>query len=173
MSAGPTALAGARVVTPEGVLDDGWVRIADGVIAEIGRGEIGRGGAPGSALDLGGGWLVPGFVDLHVHMREPGNEAAETIETGSRAAVKGGFTAVVAMPNTDPCMDDPAVIRQVIDLGARSLCTVKPSAAISLGRAGEQLAPMGELAALGEVLKNYPVFIWGFDGIVDVLHSGR
>lgn len=67
MNAAPTALAGARVVTPEGVLDDGWVRIADGVIAEVGRGEIGRGDPPGSALDLGGGWLVPGFVDLHCH----------------------------------------------------------------------------------------------------------
>lgn len=67
MSAGPTALAGARVVTPDGVLDDGWVRIADGVLAEVDRGEIGRGDPPGSALDLGGGWLVPGFVDLHCH----------------------------------------------------------------------------------------------------------
>ena len=100
-------------------------------------------------IDAAGCLITPGFVDLHVHMREPGNEAAETVETASRAAAKGGFTAVVAMPNTDPCMDDPAVINQVIELGRTALCTVKPSAAISMGRAGEQLTPMGELAALG------------------------
>ncbi len=145
-----TVIKGGRILDQTGersgdvVVDD-----ATGLITEVGpelRVDQSRGDR---TLDATGCVITPGFVDLHVHMREPGNEAAETIETASRAAAKGGFTAVVAMPNTDPCMDDPAVISQVIELGRTALCTVKPSAAISMGRAGEQLTPMGELAALG------------------------
>jgi dihydroorotase len=100
-------------------------------------------------LDAGGCHVTPGFVDLHVHLRQPGNEAAETIESGSRAAARGGFTAVVAMPNTTPCMDSAAVIQDVIAWSKTALCEVKPSAAITVGRAGSQLSPMGELVELG------------------------
>lgn len=140
-----TVIKGGRILDQSGersgdvVVDD-----ATGLITEVGPDLAGD-----RTIDATGCIVTPGFVDIHVHMREPGNEAAETIETASRAAAKGGFTAVVAMPNTDPCMDDPAVINQVIELGRTALCTVKPSAAISMGRAGEQLAPMGELADLG------------------------
>ena len=94
--------------------------------------------------------VSPGFVDLHVHLREPGDEEAETIETGTRAAASGGFTAVVAMPNTRPALDDAAVVSSVLALGKQAgLCDVVSSGCITVARAGEQLAPMGELYALG------------------------
>src|SRR4051812_8248459 len=100
-------------------------------------------------LDCSGCIVSAGLVDLHTHLREPGREEAETIETGSRAAALGGYTAVVAMPNTEPAIDSPAVVRQVLEQGAKALCQVLPAAAITVGRAGEQLVPMAELAALG------------------------
>ncbi len=105
---------------------------------------------PGTVvLDASGCLVGPGLVDLHAHLREPGREEAETIETGSRAAALGGYTAVVAMPNTEPAMDSAAVIRQVQDLGADALCDVFPAGAITMGREGKLLAPMAEMAALG------------------------
>jgi dihydroorotase len=97
-----------------------------------------------------GGAVAPGLVDLHVHLREPGDEEAENIETGTRAAARGGFTAVVAMPNARPALDDAAVVSSVLATGkAVGLCEVVSSGCITVGRAGEQLAPMGELYALG------------------------
>ncbi len=93
--------------------------------------------------------MLPGLVDLHTHLREPGGEDAETVLTGSRCAVRGGFTAVVAMPNTSPAIDSAAVVRQVLALGEDALCEVATSAAITVGRAGEVLAPMGELVDEG------------------------
>jgi dihydroorotase len=101
------------------------------------------------SLDAGGCHVTPGFVDLHVHLRQPGGEAAETIETGSRAAALGGFTAVVAMPNTTPCMDSGPVVNDVLAWSRSALCEVKPSAAITVGRDGTALSPMGELVGLG------------------------
>jgi dihydroorotase len=100
-------------------------------------------------LDASGCVVAPGLVDLHVHLREPGMEEAETIETGARAAALGGFTAVVAMPNTTPPHDDPAVVGAVLAKGSRSTCEVHAAGAITKGRAGCELAPMGELHALG------------------------
>jgi len=103
-----------------------------------------------TVLDASECIVAPGFVDLHVHLREPGKEEAETIETGSRAAALGGFTAVVAMPNTDPAQDCVAVVDFVRAQGRKAgLCEVLPSGCITIGRAGEQLAPYGELAAAG------------------------
>ena len=103
-----------------------------------------------TVLDATGCIVGPGLVDLHTHLREPGNEAAETIETGSRAAALGGFTAVLAMPNTNPAIDSAAVVEQVLQLGAKAgLVDVHVAGAITMGRAGELLAPMGEMAELG------------------------
>jgi dihydroorotase len=94
--------------------------------------------------------VSPGLVDLHVHLREPGDEEAETIETGTRAAARGGFTAVLAMPNTRPPLDDAAVVSSVLAKAASvGLCEVVSSGCITVGREGKQLAPMGELHALG------------------------
>jgi dihydroorotase len=100
-------------------------------------------------LDAGGCVVAPGLVDLHTHLRQPGREEAETVETGSRAAALGGYTAVVSMPNTEPAIDDAAVVREVQALGRVALCDVEVAGAITVGRAGERLAPMAEMAALG------------------------
>ncbi len=101
-------------------------------------------------LDAGGCVVAPGLVDLHTHLRQPGDEEAETVESGTRAAALGGFTAVVAMPNTDPPLDSAEAVRTVLDLadgGDRTEVAV--AGAITVGRRGERLAPMAELAALG------------------------
>lgn len=101
-------------------------------------------------LDGTGCFVSPGFVDLHVHLREPGREESETIETGSRAAALGGFTAIVAMPNTDPTQDSVSVVEFVRQRGEHAgLCEVLPAASITVARAGEVLSPMAELRDAG------------------------
>jgi dihydroorotase len=100
-------------------------------------------------LDASGCLVMPGLVDLHTHLREPGFEEAETIESGARAAARGGYTCVVAMPNTMPPVDSAGIVREVLGLGAGTCCDVRTSAAITVGRRGEALTPMAELAALG------------------------
>ncbi len=124
------------------------ILVVDGRIVAIGGSvEVPSGG---EVLDATGCVVGPGLVDLHTHLREPGNEAAETIETGSRAAMLGGYTAVVAMPNTTPAIDSAAVVEQVLRLGrSAGLCEVLVAGAITVGRAGERLAPMAEMAELG------------------------
>jgi dihydroorotase len=120
------------------------VLVRDGVVAAVGEGL-----SAAHTLDAGGCVVAPGLVDLHTHLREPGREEAETVETGSRAAALGGYTAVVAMPNTEPAIDSAAVVRQVLDLGATALCHVAVAGAITVGREGTQLAPLAEMADLG------------------------
>jgi dihydroorotase len=101
-------------------------------------------------LDATGCVVAPGFVDLHAHLREPGREDAETIETGSRAAALGGYTAVVAMPNTDPPQDSRGVVELVRGRGEDAgLCEVLPAGCITMGRGGEVLAPFAELVDSG------------------------
>ena len=121
------------------------VRIENETVVEVGanlKGDI--------ELDASGCIVTSGFVDLHAHLREPGKEEAETIETGSRAGALGGYTALVAMPNTDPPQDSVAVIDFVREQGKRAgLVDVIPSGCITLGRQGETLAPMAELAQAG------------------------
>jgi dihydroorotase len=142
-------LADSLVIKGGRVIDATGARDAD-VLLESGRvAEVGANLRGDAVLDASGAIVSPGLVDLHVHLREPGGEEAETIETGARAAALGGFTAVIAMPNTEPPQDDPAVVSSVLAKGARSLCDVHAAGAITVGRAGEALAPMGELYALG------------------------
>jgi dihydroorotase len=139
-----TVVKGGRIVDATGE------RTGDVVIGEDGRiAAVGDDLHADVVVDAGGCVVAPGLVDLHTHLREPGREEAETIETGSRAAALGGYTAVVAMPNTEPAIDCAAVVRQVLDAGARSLVDVRSSGAITIDRAGETLAPMAEMAALG------------------------
>jgi len=136
-------IRGGRVVDATGSRDVD-VLVEGGHITDVGPGLAGD-----VVLDASGAIVAPGLVDLHVHLREPGGEDAETIDTGARAAALGGFTAVIAMPNTEPPQDDPAVVSSVLATGARALCDVHAAGAITVGRAGEALAPMGELYALG------------------------
>lgn len=116
----------------------------------IGIHSAGQGPAGDQELDASSCLVSPSFVDLHVHLREPGREESETIESGSRAAALGGFGAVVAMPNTEPAQDTPAVIEFVRSQGrAAGWCDVIPAGCITVGRAGELLVPFAELQASG------------------------
>jgi dihydroorotase len=138
-------IRGGRVLDQMGERDDD-VLIADGQVAAVG----GALDDADTVLDASGCVVAPGFVDLHAHLREPGREEAETIETGSRAAALGGYTAVVAMPNTDPPQDSRGVVELVRAQGATAgLCEVLPAGCITVGRAGEQLAPFAELVDAG------------------------
>lgn len=123
------------------------VAIADGRVQAVGDGLDVPSGA--TVLDAGGCSVAPGLVDLHAHLRQPGNEEAETVETGARAAALGGYTAVMAMPNTEPPLDSASAVREVLELGRGVMVEVAVAGAITVGRAGERLAPMAELAALG------------------------
>ena len=137
-------LKGGRVVDPASGTDRTLdVRIDGTSVAEVGE----RLAANGSeVVDCGGAVVAPGFVDLHVHFREPGGEESETIESGSRAAAVGGYTAVCAMPNTDPPADDASVVEYVWRRGREvGLVDVFPIGAITRGRAGKTLAPMREM----------------------------
>jgi dihydroorotase len=144
---GGLLVRGGTIVDPNGERTAD-VRIRDGHVVEVGEGlraDVGE-----REVDAGGCIVSPGFVDLHVHLREPGDEEAETIWSGTRAAARGGFTAVVAMPNTCPPLDDASVVSSVLRTAeAEGLCQVASSGCITIGREGRELAPMGEMYALG------------------------
>ena len=135
---------GGSVVTEDGVV------VADLMVQGGEISEIGSGLSADEVVDISGLTIFPGFVDLHAHLREPGREDTETIETGSRAGALGGYTAVVAMPNTNPAQDNVPTIEFVRLQGQRAgLLEVIPSGCITVGREGKALAPMAELAKAG------------------------
>ena len=124
--------------------DPADILVVDGVIADIGRVEVPAGARQ---VDADGLFALPGLVDLHTHLREPGREDAETVLTGTRAAAAGGFTAVHAMANTDPVADTAGVVEQVWRLGQEAgYCDVAPVGAVTVGIAGQQLAELGAMA---------------------------
>ena len=124
------------------------VLVSGGRIAKIGKGLAAPAGA--RTVDVGGKLVVPGLVDLHVHLREPGHEYKEDVASGSRAAAAGGFTTVCAMPNTSPTNDTRAVTELILRRAAEvGLARVRPVGAISQGLEGERLAEMGELRDAG------------------------
>ncbi|MCA9736932.1 MAG: dihydroorotase [Gemmatimonadetes bacterium] len=147
----PLLLRGGRVIDPSARLDAVLdVLLADGRVAALGEALE----APETALvqELGGKVVTPGLIDVHVHLREPGGEHKETLASGLAAAAAGGFTAVCAMPNTDPPLDDASSIRFVLERGARVRgARVYPVGALSRGRQGERLTDVGELVDAGAV----------------------
>ena len=142
-------IEGGRVVDPASGVDGvRTVVVRDGKVAEVAeRVERPR---DARAIDARGRWVTPGFVDLHVHLREPGQEYKETVATGAQAAVAGGFTAVCAMPTTAPPNDNTSVTELILARAAAAgLARVFPVGCISKGQKGEDLAEFGELRAAG------------------------
>ena len=124
--------------------------ITDGRVAEVR--EPGAGGEADEILDARGCWIVPGLIDMHTHLREPGYEYKETVLTGTRAALAGGFTAVACMANTNPVNDNGAVTKYILEKSAAAgLARVYPIGAVSVGLAGERLAEIGEMREAGIV----------------------
>jgi dihydroorotase len=143
----PIVLRGGRVVDPRAGRDElADVRIDRGRVAAIGDAD----GDDAQVIVCEGAIVVPGLVDLHAHLREPGYEQKETIETGTRAAALGGYTAVAAMANTQPVADHAAIVHEIRDLAiAAGLCELFPVGAITKGLEGESLAEMGEMVDAG------------------------
>ena len=151
MSHRPLVLKGGRILDPSTRTDSiGDVIIIDGKIASSGE----RAGKVNDAeiVDCDGMIVSPGFIDVHCHLREPGREDVETIATGARAAAAGGFTAVCAMPNTDPVTDNQAAVGFIARQAQRAdAARVHVIGAISVGQKGETLAEFGEMVAAGAV----------------------
>ena len=141
-------IKGGTAVLPEGcVVCD--LLLEGGKIARIGTG-LSAAGA--DVLDAAGLHVFPGLIDMHVHLREPGYEYKEDIASGSAAAVRGGFTQVCCMPNTDPVCDNAAVVSYIVRRGKEvGLCKVRPIGAMTVGEKGEQLAEMGKMKDAGAV----------------------
>ena len=151
MSGRPILLQGGRIIDPSRDFDHvGDVLIQDGKIASGG----GKLGVPDGAdvRNVAGKIVAPGLVDIHVLLRVPGNEDEENVASGARAAAAGGFTAICAMPNTDPVTDNQAAVGFIVRQSDRAgLARVHPIGAISLGQKGERLAEFGEMVAAGAV----------------------
>jgi len=139
-----------RIIDPSSSLDQVCdLLIENGKISRLERDIT----APGTAaLDATGLIVAPGFIDIHVHLREPGREDEETIESGTQAAAVGGFTSICCMPNTDPINDSPTVTHYIVkEAERRAVTRVFPIGAISIGSAGEKLAEIGDMVAAGAV----------------------
>jgi dihydroorotase len=147
-----TLIINARLIDPAAGVDAvSSVLIEDGKVAAVGAPADKAAGA--EVFDAKGLWLLPGLVDLHVHLREPGQEGKESIYSGTRAAAAGGVTTLVAMPNTVPAMDNVAIIELVKSKAkTEGAVNVLPSGAISKGRLGLELTEIGELAKAGVVM---------------------
>ena len=143
-------LKGGRVVDPASGLDDVLdIVVRDGVIVEVGK-DLAI--PKGQTIDCAEKIVLPGLVDVHTHLREPGREYKETVASGTRAAAHGGFTAVCAMPNTDPICDSGSKVRFLVErAAAEGVVRVYPIGAVTKGQTGEQLAEIGDMLAEGAV----------------------
>lgn len=171
---------GGRLIDPlSGTDTTSDVRVSGGRVVEIGSG-LSAGGA--ETIDISGAVICPGFIDLHVHLREPGREDEETVATGSAAAARGGFTAVGAMPNTDPVCDNAAVADKVAAAARLAgLCEVIPAGSLTKGLEGKYITPVGEMVTCSagvrmftddgkgvqdsRILRRAMEYIKGFDAI--------
>lgn len=145
----PLVLKGGHVIDPVNDIDCVTnVICAEGKIVGL-TDEIPDVWSSATTYDVTGKWVVPGLVDMHVHLREPGREDKETIATGTWAAAAGGFTAVACMPNTQPVLDEESKIRYVLRRGDHCPCRIFPIGAITKGLDGEELAPIGEMVGAG------------------------
>lgn len=154
MTARAVLLRGGRLVDPSQRLDEiGDLLIVDGVVEAVGRvGDVRRDGDAMETIECAGRVVSPGFIDVHCHLREPGREEVETIASGARAAAAGGFTALCAMPNTDPVTDNQAAVGFIISRAKKAGGSrVYPIGAISIGERGETLAEFGEMVGAGAV----------------------
>ena len=143
-------LANARIVSPADGLDmEGSVRVADGKIASIGL--LPEIQPEDTVIDAKGKVLMPGFVDMHVHLRDPGFTYKEDILTGCEAAAAGGVTSVACMPNTKPAIDSPEVIRYILEKAEKAKAHVYPVGAITYGLGGKERTDMAALKAAGAV----------------------
>lgn len=143
-------IRGGRIVDPSQALNDrADILVEEGRVAAIGQPSP----PPGAEVIDASGWIVaPGFIDMHVHLREPGREDKETIATGAAAAVAGGFTSVMTMPNTSPVNDNESVTRYIVERARQAdLANVFPAGAVTKGSRGEELAEVGEMVRAGAV----------------------
>lgn len=142
-------IKGGRVIDPSQGIDDTLdVVVENGLVKEIGKGLSAPVGS--ETIDAAGKYVVPGLIDMHVHLRDPGLEYKEDIVSGTKAAVAGGFTAVCCMPNTKPCIDNKAVASYIINKAkTEGFCNVFPVGNITYGMNGERMAEMGELKESG------------------------
>ena len=146
-----TLLKNGRIIDPASKRDEpGDLLLVDGRIADPAQGSGLK--SPTEIIDCTGLVIAPGLIDLHVHLREPGQSAKETIATGARCAAAGGFTSVVCMPNTSPPVDNPSAVTWILEKARAEACVnVFPTGAITKGLAGAELAPIGSLRKAGVV----------------------
>jgi dihydroorotase len=146
-------IVNGRLIDPSQEIDQPMnLRLADGLVADLGQFEPPEGLSEDQIIDASGKIVCPGFVDLHVHLREPGFEQKETIATGSKSAAAGGFTTIVAMPNTKPVIDNRSQVDFVMEKGRREAAVrVFTTGSVSKGQKSEELAELGEMAEAGAV----------------------
>jgi dihydroorotase len=150
MSNDKILIKGGRIIDPANKTDRiGDLLLAGGKVAQIDK-NISN--IDGEIIEADGMIVSPGLIDIHVHLREPGDEEAETIATGSAAAVAGGFTSIACMPNTNPALDDDAAIDFIYQKASRSaMCNIYPIGALTKGREGKELAEIGQMVRSGAV----------------------
>lgn len=143
-------ISGGRVLDPAGGRNEvADVLVRGGIVAAIGPSLAAEGA---ERIDAAGQYVLPGLIDMHVHLREPGREDKETIASGTRAAAAGGFTTICCMPNTDPVIDSATGVNHILAVAARDgIVRVRPIAAVTRGQKGEEIAELGDLAHHGAI----------------------